>query len=203
MPVLPSRGCSNREFRLATTVAVAHSEKRGQMLKRNALSVLLGGLFLVGELLFAQTSAAQTAPPSGGQQNASSVDQEIAMLRSDLRSNRKQVIAANMKLTPAEAEKFWPIYDQYVNELVKINDAKYAIIKEYLQNTNMTEEQADSITKRWLTVDESVVQLRLKYILIFRKGLTAKGTALFFQIDRRVQMLIDLQLASALPLIEP
>ncbi len=168
-----------------------------------AAALFLGGLCLVGEVLFAQSSPPQAAPPAGGQQNASSVDREIAMLRSDLRSNRKQVIAANMKLTPTEAEKFWPIYDEYVNDLVKINDAKYAIIKEYMQNTNMTEEQADSITKRWLTVDESVVQLRLKYIPIFRKALTAKGTALFFQIDRRVQMLIDLQLASALPLIEP
>jgi hypothetical protein len=52
-------------------------------------------------------------------------------------------------------------------------------------------------------VDESVVQLRLKYIPIFRKALSAKGTAMFFQIDRRVQMMIDLQLASSLPLIEP
>jgi hypothetical protein len=172
-------------------------------MKNTAAALLLGGFLLVGEVLFAQNSSAQTTPPTDGQQNASSVDQEIAMLRSDLRSNRKQVIAANMKLTPSEAEKFWPIYDEYVDELVKINNSKYAIIKEYLQNTNMTEEQADSLTKRWLAVDESVVQLRLKYIPIFRRGLTAKGTALFFQIDRRVQMLIDLQLASALPLIQP
>jgi hypothetical protein len=108
-----------------------------------------------------------------------------------------------MKLTDTEAEKFWPTYDQYVTELVKINDAKYALIKEYLQNTNMTEEQADSLSSRWLAVDESVVQLRLKYIPIFRKALSAKGTALFYQIDRRVQMIIDLQLTGSLPLIEP
>ena len=125
------------------------------------------------------------------------------MLRSDLRSNRKQVVAANMKLTDVEAEKFWPIYEQYVNELVAINNAKYAIIKEYLQNTNMTEEQADGLSKRWVEVDAQVVQLRLKYIPIFRKALSAKGTAMFFQIDRRVQMMIDLQLASAIPLIQP
>jgi len=125
------------------------------------------------------------------------------MLRSDLRSNRKQVVAANMKLTDVEAEKFWPIYEQYVNELVAINNAKYAIIKEYLQNTNMTEEQADGLSKRWIEVDEQVVQLRLKYIPIFRRSLSAKGTAMFFQIDRRVQMMIDLQLASSIPLIQP
>jgi hypothetical protein len=170
-----------------------------------AAALLLGGMFFGGiQPLFAQNNAAQqSAQPAGSRPDGTSIDQEIAMLRSDLRSNRKQVIAANMKLTDVEAEKFWPTYEQYVNELVQINNTKYAIIKEYLQNTNMTEEQADSITKRWLAVDESVVQLRLKYIPIFRKGLSAKGTALFFQLDRRVQMLIDLQLASAIPLLQP
>jgi hypothetical protein len=106
-------------------------------------------------------------------------------------------------LSDTEAEKFWPTYDQYVADLVEINNAKYALMKEYMQSGNMTEEQADTLSKRWLAVDESVVQLRIKYIPIFRKALSAKGTAMFFQIDRRVQMMIDLQLASSLPLIEP
>jgi hypothetical protein len=69
-----------------------------------------------------------------------------------------------MTLTDTEAEKFWPTYDQYVSELAKINGAKYDLIKEYLQNTTMTDEQIDSLTNRWLAVDESVVRIRLKYI---------------------------------------
>jgi hypothetical protein len=171
--------------------------------KSTAAALALSGLLFGGEALFAPNDVAQTAQPVTGRENASSVDQEIAMLRSDLRSTRKQVIAANMKLTDTEAEKFWPTYNQYVTELVKINDAKYALIKEYLQNTNLTDEQADSLSKRWLAVDESVIQLRLKYIPIFRSALSARGTAQFFQLDRRVQMMIDLQLASSIPLIEP
>src|SRR5271167_488520 len=110
-----------------------------QMVKKSAVAaLLLSGFLFAGQPSFAQNGAAQNAQPAGGGGNA---DQEIAMLRSDLRSNRKQVIAANMKLTDAEAEKFWPVYDQYVNELVNINNAKYALIKEYVQNTNMTEEE--------------------------------------------------------------
>jgi hypothetical protein len=177
--------------------------------KSTASALLLSGFLFAGEALLAQNAQDNVAQnPQPGKQNGSSIDQEsldqeIAMLRSNLRSNRKQVIADNMRLTDSEAEKFWPIYDQYVNELVNINNAKYALIKEYVQNTNMTEEQADSLTKKWLAVDESVVQLRLKYIPIFRRELSAKRTALFFQIDRRVQMLIDLQLASLLPLMQP
>ena len=108
-----------------------------------------------------------------------------------------------MKFAPDEAKWFWPTYEQYVNELVNMNNAKYALIKEYLQNENMTDEQADNLSKRWIDVDASVVQLRLKYVPIFRKVLSAKSTAMFFQLDRRVQLMIDLQLASSIPLIQP
>jgi hypothetical protein len=174
------------------------------MIKTNTAAALMMGVFLLfGEALLTQNVGAQTAQPVANRATAASIDEEIAMLRSDLRSNRKQVVAANLKLTGTEAEKFWPIYEQYVNELVKINDAKYALIKEYLQSSNMTEEQADGTSKRWVEVDASVVELRLKYIPIFRRALSAKGTAMFFQIDRRVQMMIDLQLASSIPLIQP
>jgi hypothetical protein len=131
-------------------------------------------------------------------------DQDIQMLRKNLRSQRKQIIAANMQLTDTEAEKFWPLYDQYVSDLVKNNNTKYELIKQYVQaQGNLTDAQADSAVKQWIGVDQSVSDLRLKYFPAFRKVLSAKNTALFYQLDRRVQLMIDLQLASALPLVEP
>ena len=75
--------------------------------------------------------------------------------------------------------------------------------KSICKHENMTDEQANTMPKRWEEVDESVVQLRLKYIPVFRKVLSAKGAAMFFQLDRRVQMMIDLQLLSSLPLVQP
>jgi hypothetical protein len=57
--------------------------------------------------------------------------------------------------------------------------------------------------KKWTSLDESVVELRQQYVPVFRKVLSAKNTLLFFQLDRRVWLMIDLQLASQLPLIEP
>jgi hypothetical protein len=111
-----------------------------------ACAVIVCGFLFFGEALLAPNSGAQTAQPVASRANSASIDEEIAMLRSDLRSNRKQVVAANMKLSDTEAEKFWPTYEQYVSELVKINDAKYALIKEYLQSSNLTEEQADGMS---------------------------------------------------------
>jgi hypothetical protein len=131
-------------------------------------------------------------------------DTDIQMMRKDIRSQRKQIIAANMKLTDAEAEKFWPIYDQYVSELVQINGTKYSLIKQYVQTGGaLTDAEADTAVKQWVDVDQSVAELRMKYIPIFRKVLSSKNTALFYQLDRRVQLMIDLQLASSLPPIQP
>jgi len=159
------------------------------------LVVLLSVAFLQGATPQAANGTAAPKP---------SIDQDIALLRKNLHDQRKQIIAANLPLTTGEAEKFWPVYDQYIGELIKINNTKYALLKQYVQASgSLSDDQADATVKQWLDVDESVTQLRTKYLPMFRKVLTAKNTALFWQLDRRVQLMIDLQVASQLPLIEP
>ena len=69
------------------------------------------------------------------------------------------------------------------------------MIKQYVQaQGNLTDAQADSAVKQWIGVDQAVSELRLKYLPAFRKVLSARNTALFYQLDRRVQLMIDLQL---------
>jgi Spy/CpxP family protein refolding chaperone len=178
-------------------------------LKNFDLTTLLMGVAIllccgVGGAQSASQPSSTMAQPAPAPQDQGLSDQDIQILRKNLRSQRKQVIAANLKLTDAEKEKFWPLYDQYVSELVKINNTKYELIKQYVQaQGNLTDAQADSSVKQWIGVDQSVSELRLKYVPAFRKVLSAKNTALFYQLDRRVQLMIDLQLASALPIAEP
>jgi hypothetical protein len=131
-------------------------------------------------------------------------DQYIDMLRKDVRSLRKQIVAANLDLTDDEAVKFWPIYDQYTADLRKINDTKVALIKDYARNyTTMTDEQAEAYVRGRAAVDESVNRLRLKYFPVFHRVLSGKTAATFFQIEWRISLMIDLQLASQMPLIQP
>ena len=131
-------------------------------------------------------------------------DQDIQLLRKDLRSVKKQIVAANVELTDVEAQKFWPVYDEYTAEAAKVNDAKVSIIKDYAANyENFTDAQADDLIKRWAAADQSAMQLRMKYLPLFQKVLSGKKAARFFQIDRRIAVLTDLQLASNIPLVEP
>lgn len=169
------------------------------MTRMTVLSTLLAATLALPSV---STARAQSQTNSSPQQN--SIDQDVDLLRKDVRSQKKQIIAANLKLTDAEAEKFWPIYDQYTADLVKINDAKYAAIKEYVTNyETMTDDQATALTKQIIAVDESAAQLREKYVPIVNKVLSGRKTALFFQLDRRLVMLIDIQLATQLPVVQP
>ena len=66
----------------------------------------------------------------------------------------------------------------------------------------MSGEQAEAYLRKRAAVEESLMQLRVKYIPIFNKVLSGRQTALFFQIDWRLGLMIDLQLAQ-MPLIDP
>ncbi len=173
-----------------------------------ALALLLLPTF---NLAFCQDATSQQDKPAAsgtnfaaqGDDDQAQLDQDIKLLRENVRSQKKLIVAANMQLTGAEAEKFWPVYDQYAADLAKINDTKAALIKDYLQNLDtMNGEQAESYVRKRAAVEESIMQLRLKYFAAFRKVLSARQTALFFQIDWRVGLLVDLQLAR-MPMIDP
>lgn len=130
-------------------------------------------------------------------------DQQFALLRKDIRSIKKQLIAANLVLTDKEATQFWQVYEQYSAETGKINDTRTAIIKEYSSDYGtLTDEQAENLIRRWLDADIELAKLRQRYVPIFRKVLPGKKAAAFFQLDRRISLMIDVQLTSQLPLAQ-
>src|SRR6201997_991861 len=123
-------------------------------------------LVMTGLLLFPQNiTCAQDAAPRVTSQPVCDdfqpiTDEDIQMMRKDIRSQRKQIIAANLKLTDSEAEKFWPVYEQYISDLVKINATKYALIKQYVQSHGaLTDSEAENAVTQWVSVDQSVAEL--------------------------------------------
>jgi hypothetical protein len=149
------------------------------VIKKNFLSISMVAIVILTGTSLRQSSAQTPAATS----TQSSTDQDIDLLRKDIRSQKKQIVAANLQLTDAEAVKFWPIYDQYTAELVKINDAKYAAIKDYATNyATLTDDQAVSLIRQILGVDQSVAQLRLKYVPIVGKVISGKKDRFVFPI---------------------
>jgi hypothetical protein len=170
------------------------------MVKKLVAMVVLG----VSWMLFGVPSWAQTVMPQESSSRGSVIStQDVDLLRKDLRAKRKELTAANLKLTDAEGERFWPVYDQYIKELIAINDKKFALIQDYADNyRTMTNDQALLFTRQWLDVDIASTQLRQKYVPLVAKVLDGREAATFFQLDRRIAMMIDLQVSSQMPLVD-
>src|SRR5215469_3621183 len=160
--------------------------------------VLIGASWM----LDGPTASAQKTTPQESTAHRIS-NEDLNLLRQDLRSQRKQLIATNLKLTDTEAEKFWPVYDQYTTELIAINDKKFGLIQDYADNWGkLTNEQSLSFIRQWLDADIATAQLRQKYVPIVSKVLDGKKSATFFQLDRRIAMMIELQVSSQMPLVQ-
>lgn len=153
-------------------------------------------------LLLAFAAANSTALAQTETANGVEVEKDLALIRRDIRAEKKKLIAANVSLTETEATKFWPVYDQYVAEMTKHNDEFFAVIKDYAANQKtITDAQASSMIKRWVEIQIGRDQTRQKYIPLFERVIPAKKVALFFQIDRRLYALLDMQVSSEIPLI--
>ena len=147
--------------------------------------------------------AQDTSSQSSAADNTAITNQQLALLRRDIRSIKKQLIAANLTLTDSEATKFWQVYEQYSVDMGKINDSRTAIIKEYsVEYGTLTDDRAANLIRRWLDTDIEQTKLRQRYVPIFRTVMPGKKAATFFQLDRRISTMIDVQLTSQLPLAQ-
>lgn len=160
-------------------------------------------LILSGVLLtVCFTAAASTAFAQRETATGLEVERDLALLRRDLRGDKKKLIALNVPLTETEATKFWPVYDEYTGEISKVYDEFYGIIREYAANQKtLTDAQASSMINRWAALQVQQAQTRQKYIPIVEKVIPSRKAALFFQVDRRLYELMDLQVASQIPLV--
>ena len=133
---------------------------------------------------------------------AQTADTYLELLRSDIKTHKKAVIAEAMELDELQSEKFWPIYREYEFEGAKLNDLRIGIIKEYAtQFETLTDEKADELINKSYDFDEDRLDLSKKYYNKVKKVLGAKKAGKFSQLINRLNMLIDIQIAAELPLI--
>jgi hypothetical protein len=191
-------------------------ELRRNIMKRKITgAVALAGAFVAGMLVatalgWGITASEAKTPGAAVQEKQVTVqqvitptvtDNDIALLRKDLRAMKMQVIGQNMSLSDEEGQKFWPVYNHYVKDLHDVNDQKYALLKQYAEMwATMSDADALIYVRHWLEADGQAQALRLKYVPVVSQVLPGRKAATFFQLDRRLNMIIDLQLFSQIPL---
>lgn len=123
---------------------------------------------------------------------------DIELLRSDLRTKKMQLIADRMQFTREEADIFWPLYRKYEVESAAINDKKIAVMGDYRKSyESLNDAGAKDLARRVFEVDQMTLDLRKKAFEEIAGALSPKTAARFLQLERRLQQLVDVQLASS------
>jgi len=129
-------------------------------------------------------------------------DTEIQLIRSDIQSDKNDIIADTMEFTEAESKAFWPVYRDYARDQQKIGDKFVQLVKDYAQQyDSMTDAQAKDMTERFLSIQENTLNLKKSYWKKFDKALGPKRTAKFYQVDNRFSLIVMFQVTSEIPLI--
>jgi hypothetical protein len=128
------------------------------------------------------------------------IDSTIAVVRANMRADRTALITTGMNFNDKDGAAFWPIYKQYEYERSKLDDRRVAVIKEYTQKyPNLTDAEAKAMADQLLDCDSRLAVLKQKYYKKFNKVLRALTVSKFFQLERRVDLMMDMQVEASLP----
>lgn len=128
---------------------------------------------------------------------------DIRGIRKDIREVAKEIFAENMVLTPEEAKIFWPLYDEYAAELIILGDKEVKLTEEYMLNFYLMEEKtASNLLEDVLNLERDKQSLKSEYIRKMKKVLPAKVVGRFYQIDKRLNLLIEAEKMSRIPMLK-
>ena len=126
----------------------------------------------------------------------------IEVVRSLAETERKAVVATNLSFTPEEAEAFWPVYNEYREEMRKVGDARVKIIRDLAESFETLDNAgAEQLTKAWLEYQDERLKVRKSFLKKFNKAVPAKKTLRFVQIDNKIDAIIEFKLAEEIPLV--
>ena len=127
---------------------------------------------------------------------------DLAITQSYFRKSKTEVVKENLKISDAQGQKFWPIYEAYEDKRGKLSNERAAIINDYLKQFNtLTEQEAETLIMRTLSNDKSFTSLQKSYVKKFASAVGGKNTAKFYQLETYLHELLRLSIQDEIPFI--
>jgi len=148
---------------------------------------------LIVALAFAGSFASAQEKPADNMQ----------IVREKVRADKKLLIAENMQLTEAEAKAFWPVYDQYQDELFLLRVRTAKLIKDFSDAyEKMNNDTAKKLLDEYMTIETLGLKLRQTYLPKFRKVLPEGKVVRYYQIENKINAALIYELAANIPLMK-
>ncbi|HEY2920039.1 MAG TPA: hypothetical protein VGK77_13720 [Candidatus Binatia bacterium] len=129
----------------------------------------------------------------------------LEIIHEKLKADKKLIVAKYMGLTDSEAKKFWPVYEEYQNDLRKINDRLLSLLESYAadyRNKSLTDEKAKKLLDEWIAIEQDDAKRRGAYVPKVMTALPPKKAARYLQIENEFRILIRYDLAATVPLVQ-
>ena len=128
---------------------------------------------------------------------------EIELTRTLIQTERQAILAKAMSLTEDESKRFWPMYRDYLVAVNKLVDRHIALITAYADNyQDLSDENAAWILDEFIALEKAEAELKAQWVPRFREILPAKKVARFFQLENKMDAVIEYDLATSIPLVE-
>jgi hypothetical protein len=127
----------------------------------------------------------------------------MQIVREKVRADKKLVIAETMGMTESEAKVFWPVYEAYQKDLVKLNDRILKLINDYADNYfTMSDQAAKKLMDEYMAIETERLKIRQSYLPKFRQVLPEMKVLRYYQLENKIQALVDYEVAAIIPLVK-
>jgi hypothetical protein len=127
----------------------------------------------------------------------------MQFVREKIKADKKLFVAENMQLTEKEAKAFWPVYENYQNELFLLRTRGLNLIKAYADAYGtMTNATAKKLLDEYMTIETLRLELGKAYLPKFRKALPDVKVVRYYQIENKIRAAVDYELGARIPLIK-
>ena len=129
----------------------------------------------------------------------------MQILRDKIKADKKLLVATNMELTESEAKGFWPIYDEYQNDLQKINRRIVGLLESYaadFRDKSLTDDKAKKLIDEAVAIEAAEANLKSTYVPKLSKALPVKKVARYLQIENKIRAVVKYDLAQGVPLVQ-
>lgn len=158
--------------------------------------MLFAGVLIFGLVVYS---------PSFAQGTAETHKEEIELSRAAIKLQKKQIVAKNMDLTQEEGDQFWALYREYQEEMNAVSDRRVRLITDYadtLENDSMTDEKSMEMLNEFLSYESAKLALKKSFVKRFREVLPSRKVTRFYQLENKLEAMINFELARQIPLVQ-
>jgi hypothetical protein len=130
-------------------------------------------------------------------------DRAVELTRSAIQAERQAVLAANLELDKKESAVFWPLYEEYRKALEPAINTRVELLNKYFASyETLTDKEATALLNKHIGWEQEVLKVRSTYAKKMSKTLSGKTVARFFQIENKMDIIVEYELAGEIPLIK-